>query len=140
MARKTFVRMILNGIRDILDGQWLVKQTGFRSVEYKMYSIFILKMIVQYQKEFNQTWHITYMLQISESLMIWFTVKNYGRNVLYMNYLVTRTGRSNCCTETRESKCEQTQANASILITIKVKYVCVFIRIVFHRYTGDFIR
>jgi hypothetical protein len=61
VAGKVFARILLNRIQSMLDKKLLEEQTGFRSGRSTIDKIFVLKMVMERSREFNQPLHICFI-------------------------------------------------------------------------------
>ncbi|CAF2129649.1 unnamed protein product [Rotaria magnacalcarata] len=61
VAGKIFARIILNRIQASLDRKLMEEQAGFRSRRSTMDQIFILKMVMERSREFNQPLHMCFI-------------------------------------------------------------------------------
>ncbi|CAF3565234.1 unnamed protein product [Rotaria sp. Silwood1] len=61
VAGKIFARILLNRIQNMLDKKLLEEQAGFRSGRSTIDQIFILKMVMERSREFNQPLHICFI-------------------------------------------------------------------------------
>ena len=61
VAGKVFTRIILNRIQASLDRKLMEEQAGFRSRRSTMDQVFILKMVMERSREFNQPLHLCFI-------------------------------------------------------------------------------
>jgi hypothetical protein len=61
VAGKVFARILLNRIQNMLDKKLLEEQAGFRSGRSTIDQVFILKVVMERSREFNQPLHICFI-------------------------------------------------------------------------------
>ncbi len=61
VAGKVFARILLNRIQNMLDKKLLEEQAGFLSGRSTIDQVFILKMVMERSREFNQPLHICFI-------------------------------------------------------------------------------